>query len=122
MAKYKFVRGGNETVVWNPKKDKPLCEFVQGLYSTDDINIAKILRGLGYKERKDYPDGAPVEGFTPKKTKLPPPKMELSPGGPAVPARRPDLEEADAEAEENVTNQKAKTGKTLKRRVATKKK
>jgi len=121
MAKYEFVRGGNETVVWNPKKDKLLCEFVQGLYSTDDSDIAKTLRGLGYKEKRDYPDGAPEGGFTPKKSLLLPPKMELSPGGPATPARRPDMEvpEAEAEVVKIVTDQNAKTGK---KKTLTKKK
>jgi hypothetical protein len=114
MAKYNFVRGGNETLVWDPKANKVLVEFVQGLYSTDSDKIAKTLHNLGYKEQKDYPYGPPEDGFTAKKTLLPPPKMELSPGGPAAPTKQPDVVTETAEVDqtedvaETVIDQKPK--------------
>ena len=121
MAKYKFVKGNNETIVWDVKKGKRLCRFDKGLYETDDLAIAKTLRNLGYKEMKDYPHGPPEGGFIPKKTKLLPPKRELSPGGPAIPDSRPDMDVEDEEVVETVIDQKATKStkakaKTLKRR------
>ena len=108
MAKYKFVRGNNETIVWDVKKGKRLCRFDRGLFETDDLDIAKTLRDLGYKEMKDYPDGPPEGGFIPKKTKLLPPRRELSPGGPAIPASRPDMDmEPEVEVAETVIDQNA---------------
>jgi len=105
MSNYIFVRGNGANVVWDVKKSKRLCGFTDGLLKTDDPRTAKILRELGYKEMKDYPDGPPVDGFIPKKTSLLPPKKELSPGSPASPASRPDME-MDVDVEETVIDQK----------------
>jgi len=42
---------GLESVVWDPKKDRPLAEFdKQGLYSTTKPDVAKRLKELGYRE------------------------------------------------------------------------
>jgi len=108
MAKYKFVKGNNATVVWDVKKNKRLCRFEGGLFETDDLEMAKTLRDLGYKEMKDYPHGPPEGGFVPKKSALLPPKRELSPGGLVTPASRPDMDmEPEVEVAETVIDQKA---------------
>jgi len=115
MSKYTFIRGANPTIVWNPKTDRMLCEFIDGLLFIDDARIAKKLRELGYKETKDFPDGPPVEGFIPKKTTLAPPPMELNPSGrPAAPSQEPDLDEK--EPGKTVINQKATKSKLTKKK------
>lgn len=75
-----FVKGARETVVWNPKSDRPLAEFVNGLYETSDPSTIQTLTNLGYKERNEYPNGPPIEGFQPE----PGEAAELDTGSPNV--------------------------------------
>jgi len=107
MSKYTFVKGANPTVVWDAVKNRRLCKFEDGLFSTNDAKVAKALRKAGYQEMKDFPDGPPPEGFTPPKTKLAPPVVELSPSGRAAPTQKPDLDD-DGVVEDVVINQKLK--------------
>lgn len=48
--KRRFYRATLPTIVWNPEKDKPLAEFRDGQYYTEDEEIAKKLIAMGYPE------------------------------------------------------------------------
>ncbi len=48
--KRRFYRATLPTIVWNPEKDKPLAEFVDGQYYTEDEEIANKLIAMGYPE------------------------------------------------------------------------
>jgi len=97
MAKKKerfvFIRGSMPSVVWNPKEGRPLAEFcdenkrVIGYFITSDSQVAKVLRNMGYKEDKDYPDGPPHGGHEPAKAKITP---DLIPSG-VSPELRADI-------------------------------
>ncbi len=63
---FTFVKGALDAVVWDPKAGRPLAEFTKvtkGLFKTNDLNVAKTLRKLGYELKNEYPDGPPLEGF-----------------------------------------------------------
>lgn len=112
MAKkrtYTFVRGALPSIVWNPLKKNALAEFcdpdskkVTGIFTTTDKEVADKLRGMGYKEKKDFPDGAPKGGFEPID---PEPPNHITPGGP-VPQKKTDIEVEEVKDE-------TVTGKTL---------
>jgi len=107
--KFIFVRGANPSVVWDPAANKPLAEFcdpdskkVTGMFVTADEKVAERLREAGYKERKDFPEGAPKGGFTPII-----PEPDLSAPGAPFPKKKPDIivdeeEEGDEEEEPEV--------------------
>lgn len=97
MAKkkeYIFVRGAMPTVVWDPKEGKALAEFCDpeskkatGVFATTDKKVADRLREMGYKEKKDFPDGAPLGGFE----AIPPEDPDhITPGGP-IPQKKKDI-------------------------------
>ncbi len=48
--KRRFYRAMLATIVWNPKTDAPLAEFVNGQFVTDDEAIINVLIGMGYPE------------------------------------------------------------------------
>ena len=48
--KWRFYRALLPTIVWNPKTDSPLAEFVNGQFTTEDEDVAKVLAGMGYPE------------------------------------------------------------------------
>lgn len=89
--KFVFVRGANPSVVWDPASNKPLAEFadpetkkVTGIFVTTNEEVAKKLKELGYKEEKDFPEGAPAGGFVPKE-----PDVDFS--APGAPKKKPDI-------------------------------
>jgi hypothetical protein len=45
---WRFYRSNLETIVWDPEHDKPLAQFVQGEFITDDPRVAERLLELGY--------------------------------------------------------------------------
>lgn len=47
---FRFYRSNLASVVWDPDKDKALCEFIKGQYYTEDPVVADKLRNLGYPE------------------------------------------------------------------------
>jgi len=47
---YRFYRSNLATIVWNPEKNKALCEFVDGQYYTEDAQVAQKLADLGYPQ------------------------------------------------------------------------
>jgi len=112
-----FVRGALPSVVWDPASDKTLAEFcdpvtkkVTGLFVTEDIIVAKKLKEMGYKEKKDYPEGAPVGGFQPA---IPEPPDHITPGGP-VPKKGEDI---IVEKDETVTSVSKKKSKGIKKKT-----
>jgi hypothetical protein len=48
--KRRFYRATLPTIVWNPKTDSPLAEFINGQFITDDEETIKVLQGIGYPE------------------------------------------------------------------------
>jgi hypothetical protein len=48
--KRRFYRATLPTIVWNPKTDSPLAEFINGQFITDDEKIVKVLQAMGYPE------------------------------------------------------------------------
>lgn len=46
----KFYRATLASIVWNPKTNKPLAEFVNGVFYTRDDEVAEILLSKGYPE------------------------------------------------------------------------
>lgn len=120
--KVTFIKGAMATVVWDPKANKPMAEFVNGLFETSDKRVIDALLSFGYQMESDYPYGPPPEGFVPKKSEMAPPKpisnlipSTLKPDVPDAedvsPAKKPDIRE-------RVTNQKSEVKrKTLKRRT-----
>ena len=48
--KRKFYRANLPTVVWNPKKNTSLAEFIGGQFTTEDEEVASILIDMGYPE------------------------------------------------------------------------
>ena len=103
VKKYIFVRGANPSVVWDPIKGRPLAEFcdtvtkrVTGVFVTRDKKVADKLKELGYKERKDFPIGAPMGGF---EEKIPPPPTHITPGGP-TPEKQADIDIEEDEVDE----------------------
>lgn len=109
QKKVTFVKGTMATIVWDERKSKPMAEFVDGLFTTSDELVVRVLSDLGYKTTDDYPLGPPPEGFEHQKTSLPPPK-QLSTSIPSTlqdnvdpsPAKKPDKVRA--------TSQKTKVG------------
>ena len=97
---YTFIKGDKPSVVWNPKEGRPLVEFcdankrVTGHFVTTDVKIVKVLREMGYKELKDFPNGPPQGGFEPTKVKVTP---DLIPSG-ISPELRADLLENEEDA------------------------
>ena len=49
---YKFEGNG---VVWDPEKNKKLCKFVNGFYSTKSVEEARKLVILGYRSNDKIP-------------------------------------------------------------------
>jgi len=62
-------------IVWNPDKEKALCQFVKGELDTEDKDIIEKLVELGYKhdeqpiERLEDPKPIEIEGFTDEELK-----------------------------------------------------
>jgi hypothetical protein len=50
MTKRRFYRATLATIVWDPDKDKPLAEFVDGQFYTEDDAVAEKLIAAGYPE------------------------------------------------------------------------
>jgi len=50
MTKRRFYRATLPTYVWDPDKDKPLAEFVDGQFFTEDDEVAQKLLDAGYPE------------------------------------------------------------------------
>lgn len=50
MTKRRFYRATLPTIVWNPDEDKPLAEFVDGQFFTEDDEVAAKLTAMGYPE------------------------------------------------------------------------
>lgn len=48
--KRRFYRATLPTIVWNPKTNKALVEFVNGQVITEDEEVIKVLIGMGYPE------------------------------------------------------------------------
>jgi len=46
----RFFRATLPTIVWNPKEDRALAEFVNGQFTTEDEEVAETLLSLGYPE------------------------------------------------------------------------
>jgi len=110
--KYVFVRGSLPSVVWDSKKNKALAEFcdpntkkVTGIFITTDETVADRLREMGYREKKDFPDGAPTEGFSPR---IHPPPDHITPGGP-VPKKKVDIDVDETVTDESTNSTKRKT-------------
>lgn len=47
---WRFYRSNLSTIVWDPDKDKPLADFTEGHFTTDDPRVAAKLKALGYME------------------------------------------------------------------------
>jgi len=118
--KYIFVRGSNPSVVWDPAANKPLAEFcdpeskkVSGFFTTTDEKVADRLREMGYKERKDFPEGAPKGGFKPLEH-----EPDLSAPGSPFPKKKPDIleEEYEEEDEEEVETKEPKRSSIRRRK------
>lgn len=50
MKKVRFYRSNLATIVWDPKNNRPLCEFVDAQVITDEERVINKLRELGYPE------------------------------------------------------------------------
>lgn len=46
--KYRFYKSGLPKVVWSKNENKPLAVFEGGTFTTDNINVARILLDKGY--------------------------------------------------------------------------
>lgn len=46
----KFYRSNLSTIVWDKDKQKPMADFSEGYFITEDENVIKVLKGLGYPE------------------------------------------------------------------------
>lgn len=42
-------------MVWDPKNNRPLCKFVNGVFETDDTTTAEKLKKLGYTVEGEAP-------------------------------------------------------------------
>jgi len=115
VKEYTFVRGAMPTVVWDRERNRTLAEFcdpeskkVTGIFVTTDKRTAGILRNLGYKETKDFPDGAPRSGFK----EIPPlPPTHKTPGGPDP------IDKSDIKVDETVTEKTLPEKKTVKKPI-----
>jgi hypothetical protein len=47
---WRFYRSSLSTIVWDPAKDRPLADFTEGHFTTDDSKVAAKLKALGYLE------------------------------------------------------------------------
>lgn len=117
--KYTFVRGALPSIVWNPDKKNALAEFcdpdtkkVTGVFVTTDKEVADKLRKIGYKEKKDFPDGAPRGGFEPID---PEPPNHITPGGP-IPIKKEDIK--IKEVDETVTDKALPENKVSKKSIS----
>jgi len=96
---FTFVRGALPSIVWDPDKNKPLAEFVDpitqrvtGVFTTTSKIVADKLREMGYREKKNFPDGVPPAGGFVEIPAKPP--GHITPGGPGTGlAREVDLTE-----------------------------
>ena len=56
----KFYGNG---IVWDGENDRPLCEFVNGEFTTKDVRIIEILTDSGYVGEKCV-DGTPFDNMS----------------------------------------------------------
>lgn len=120
--KFTFIKGSNPSVVWNPNGKKgilasfkdPKTGRVVGTFTTTDPKVAKQLRKLGYKRKKDYPNGPPKGGF---EEHVHPPPDHITPGGP-TPSKGVDIA---VKEKKTVTTKPSKT-ETSKKKVTKPKK
>lgn len=70
----RFYRSNLPTIVWDPKHNRALCEFVDGQFYTEDPEVASILTDKGYPEVAldqttppdiMFPKGQSLEGNVP---------------------------------------------------------
>lgn len=47
---YRFYKSKLPAVIWNPKRNGPLVEFVNGQFETTDAKLAEKLIDLGYPQ------------------------------------------------------------------------
>jgi hypothetical protein len=47
---WRFYRSSLSTVVWDPDNDRPLADFTEGHFTTEDPRVAAKLTSLGYME------------------------------------------------------------------------
>jgi hypothetical protein len=47
---YRFFRSHLSTKVWDPEKNKLMADFSQGTFTTEDPNVAKVLKDMGYPQ------------------------------------------------------------------------
>lgn len=50
VRKWRFFKSGLPAIIWDPQNDKPLAEFKDGSFITEDEQTAKILKQKGYPE------------------------------------------------------------------------
>lgn len=48
-------------IVWDEKAGKPLCRFVNGVFETDDKELADRLKGMGHQVVEEVDAEKPVE-------------------------------------------------------------
>lgn len=73
-------------IVWNKDIDKPLCEFTNGAFETEDPKIYQKLVSLGYEHEGDFLDPTAIGDAGEQKLiegqKEPEPKKEEKPKAP----------------------------------------
>lgn len=47
---YRFYKSNLPAIVWSPFEDKPLADFSEGHFTTDDLKVAKFLLDNGYPQ------------------------------------------------------------------------
>jgi len=107
--KFRFYKGKLPAVVWDPEKGRPLAEFVDGQFFTNDTKVASILKRKGYIQ-VDLDATEPPE--------LPPDPIQ-PPGTPNIPVLAPGVTEASAKVvEKRIEEAVSQTKKTKRLRKA----
>ena len=86
MRRFRFYKGTLPAVVWDPEKGRPMAEFVNGQFYTDDVRVASILKRKGYIQ-------VDLEATEPPP--LPPDPIQ-PPNGPNIPVLGPGITEDSA--------------------------
>lgn len=88
---WKFFKSEMAGIVWDPKNNMVMAEFKDGVFETEDKNIAVILRNKGYIE-------IPMDTSAPPETVNVMPAPVRSGNIPLMPAAAAALKPAAAEA------------------------
>jgi len=48
--KYRFFKSHLASIVWDAGKERPLADFTEGHFTTDDPKVAAILKSKGYPQ------------------------------------------------------------------------